>query len=129
MKLVPTVLGLVLLAALGVLLAVVGAFLVPLGPRIGGSPPLSLGDLLAVAGNAVAAWLGLAMTRSRGRAALPLVTWTVVTFVLMASQTNGSYVFAAGDLTVPSYLFPVLGLIGGTAALVAARLPRPDPPG
>lgn len=129
MKLVASAWGLLVLVALGVLLAFVGAFLVPAGPRIAGAPPVSVGDAIALVGNAGAAWLALAMTRRRGRAAIPLVSWTVVTLALMATRVSGSYVFAAGDLTVPSYLFPLLGLLGGTVALVVPRLPGPAAPG
>jgi hypothetical protein len=123
----------VILLALGVLLGIYGALLVPHGPRVGGHV-LSVGVLLAVVGNAAAGLLG---TRIAGRfgGLTPLIGWLVVALAFSSSRPNGSVILpGSGDLAVPALLFLLLGALAGAvaAALGSARRPAlaaPDRPG
>jgi hypothetical protein len=108
-----------LLIALGVLLAIYGAFLVPRGPRLGGHV-LSLGVVIAVVGNLVAGLLG-------GRAAGhfggigPFAGWLITAFVLSSKRPSGSLVLpGGGDLGVDALLFLLLGAVAGAIAAAAA---------
>lgn len=120
--------SLVLLVALGVLLAAWGAFLVPAGPVVGRATPLSIGAAIALVGNPGAVWLGLVLTRSRGGALLPLLGWLVAAFLLSTSRPNGSVILAGGgSLQLVSLLFLLGGLVAGLAAAVLLPLPAASP--
>ncbi|MHB8342463.1 MAG: DUF6113 family protein [Mycobacteriales bacterium] len=120
-----------LLAALGLLLGVWGAFLVPAGPVVGSATPLSIGVAVALVGNPGAAWLAVTLTRSRAGAMLPLLGWLVAAFPLAMSRPNGSIVLTGGgSLSLVSLLFLLAGLVAGLAASVLLPVPvaSPGPP-
>ena len=110
--------GYALVLLLALLLAVWGAFLVPV--RVGGVP-LPVGWVVAVVGNLV---LGRAGGQLLGRpgAAGPGLVWLAVALVFGSTR-------AEGDLVVPGTL-PGLGflLVGAVAAAVAfGAAPRREP--
>lgn len=110
-----------LFAALGVLLGLFGAFVVPLGPRVGGTL-LSAGVLVAIAGNVTAARLGVAGLGRWGGVG-PLFGWLIVALALGATRPGGSVVLAGGDLSVSSYLFLFGGAVGGAVAALVRTGP------
>jgi hypothetical protein len=100
------------LFALGVLLGIYGAFLVPSGPRLGGTV-LSLGVLIAVVGNVAGPWLGRAAAGRFG-GITPLVGWLLATLALGTARPAGSVILpGGGDLAVPAWLFLLLGAVAG----------------
>jgi hypothetical protein len=113
------VLAHVLLFALGVLLALYGAFLVPRGPRVGGHV-LSVGVLVAVVGNAAGGLLG---GRAAGRfgGVTVFVGWLIVAFTLTVQRPSGSVVLpGGGDLAVDALLFLLLGAVAGALSAALA---------
>ncbi len=98
------------LLLLGGVLGLLGAFLSPAGPRVGGLL-VSLGLVLAVVGNVTAGVLGLSVTGSRLGGAAPVLGWLVVVLPL-GSATS------AGDLVLPgtprSIAFLLLGVLSGS---------------
>jgi hypothetical protein len=109
------VLVVAVLLLLGGVLAVLGAFLVPTGPRVGGHV-LSLGAAIGVVGNVAGARLSLRALPTLGPVAM-LVGWTVVAVVLSARRSNGSVVLpGSGDLAVPGLVFLFGGVVAGLAA-------------
>jgi hypothetical protein len=108
-----------LVLALAVLLAVWGAFLVPL--RVG-TVPLPLSWVVAAVGNAALGRAG-GLLLGRGGAVGPGVVWLAVALTLGSKRTEG-------DLVVPGTL-PGLGflLVGALASAVAwGAVPRPASP-
>ncbi len=113
----------VLPAALGVLLGVWGAFLVPAGPRVGAGAGvlLSVGVLVAAVGNPVAALLGAWVAASRLGAVLFVAAWLLTVLELSTSRPGGSVVLVGGGvLAVDSTLFLIVGAVAGIAATVLA---------
>jgi len=110
--------GLVLVLLLTVLLAVWGAFLVPL--RLGGVP-VPLGVLLALATLPLCRAGGWALG-SRLGAALPGAVWLVVGATLGTRRSEGDLVVTGGALGLA---FLVLGTLG---AAVGAGTWRPSRP-
>jgi len=109
------------LFALGALLAIYGALLVPRGPRFGGTV-LSLGVLIAIVGNVAGPWLGRAVAGRLGGIA-PAGGWLLAALALATSRPAGSVILpGGGDLALPALLFLVLGVIAG--AVGAATGPR-----
>lgn len=112
--------GYVVLLLLGATLGLLGAFLSPAGPRVGGLL-LSFGLVIAVVGNLVAGLLGLRAIGSRLGAAAPLLGWLVIVLPLGSSTV-------AGDLVLPgtprSIAFLLLGALAGTAVPTLARPTR-----
>jgi hypothetical protein len=113
----------VLLLALGALLAVYGAFLTPDGPRTGGSLVLSLGVGVGVVGNALAGWLAVRASGSRALASVFLLAWLVVGVVLATTRSTGSLILTGGSQSLATELFLLLGLFSGILAV------RVTPPG
>ncbi|MDQ6650855.1 MAG: DUF6113 family protein [Actinomycetota bacterium] len=109
----------VVLAALGALAGLVGAFLIPL--HVGRTvAPVSI--VIAVVGNVALALLGARATGSRAGAAVPWVSWLFVAIVLSSAGRGGDIV-VTGDVVGYGYLLG--GALGGGLALV---LVRPKPP-
>ena len=104
-----------LLLALGLLLGLWGALLVPAGPRVG-STVLSVGAALAVVGNPLAARVGLRSVPRFGGAAV-LAGWCAVALAVSVHRSNGSVVLpGSGDLAVPALVYVVGGLAAGALA-------------
>ncbi len=108
----------VALAVLGVLLALWGAFLVPL--RLAGVEGLSV--VIAVVGNLAVGLLGAVGTGSRLGALLPGAAWLVVAMALAASRPEGDLVIPGQLSTDPGVavvgtLFLFLGAIAAAAAV------------
>jgi hypothetical protein len=109
----------VVLLAIGVLLGVIGSFLVPLR-LTGGLEGLSV--VLAVLGNAAVGSLGGLGTRTMLGAILPTVGWFVVVGVLLLVAPGGDFVFVGKLPADPGVvwvgnLFLLLGVVGGAIAL------------
>ena len=108
--------ALVLLLAL--LLAVWGAFLVPL--RVG-TVPVPVSWVIAIVGNGVLGWVGGRLLGRRG-AAGPGIVWLVVALTLGSQRAEGDLVVPG---TVPGLVFLVAGAIAGAVAYGAVpRSPR-----
>ena len=110
--------GLVL--ALALLLALWGAFLVPLKV---GTIPVPVSVLLALVGNAALGWWGGRLYGRLG-AAGPGIVWLVVALSLSTQRREG-------DLVVPGsamgLLFLLVGAVASAVALGAARRRRARP--
>ena len=109
-----------LVLVLTALLAVWGAFLVPL--RVAGlAAPVCWG--IALVGNAA---LGLAGGRLLGKlgALLPVLLWAAVAFTLGTRRTEGDLV-VTGSVTGLGFL--LAGAVGGTVAYVVQATRRPSP--
>ncbi len=107
----------VLLAALGALLAVYGAFLTPDGPRDGSNLILSLGVGVGVVGNAVAGWLAVRAAGSRPLASVVVLAWLAVAVYLATTRSSGSLILTGGDQHTATELFLLLGLTSGALAV------------
>ncbi len=108
-----------LLVALGLLLAIYGAFLVPRGPRAGGHV-LSVGVAIALVGNALAGWLGGCAAGRLGGVS-PFAGWLIGVLALSASRPSGSVVLpGSGDLEADVIAFNIVGALSG--AVVAAAM-------
>lgn len=108
-----------LLLALGVLLGLYGAFLVPSGPRIGGHV-VSVGVIIAVVGNVLGALLGGRAAGRFGGAAL-FVGWLITAFTLSVQRPSGTVVLpGSGDLALDALLFLLLGAAAGAIAAALA---------
>lgn len=110
----------VVLAAIGVLLGVIEAFLVPLR-LFGGIEGLSA--VLALVGNAAIGSFGGIGTRTLAGAITPILGWFVAVGVLAVVAPGGDVVLAgklAADpgVVVAGTAFLFLGVIGGAIALV-----------
>lgn len=114
----------------GVALGLYGVFLVPAGPRPGGTL-LSIGLLLALVGNAGAALFVRWLTGTRLGAMVPLVGWIPVVLLLAASRTEGDLMLRA---TTTGYLFLGVGMLAPVVVAVLGRARRgltglpPTPP-
>lgn len=109
----------IVLVLLGAVLGVLGAFLTPAGPRVGGFL-LSLGVGLALVGNLVAGTLGLRAVGSRLGAGAPLIAWLVVVLPFGSVTPAGGVVLSG---TPRSIVFLLVGALAGT---VPATLGRPS---
>ena len=108
-----------LLLLLAVLLAVWGAFFVPL--RLGGVP-VPLGLLLALAPVPLVLAGGRASGRRWGGAG-PYLVWVLVVLRLAATRTEGDLVLPGGGTTgALSLAFLGLGVVGGGCALGLAAV-------
>jgi hypothetical protein len=94
------------LFALGVTLALLGAFLLAAGPRAGTTLVLPIGLLITLVGNPVAGLLGLHLTGTRAGTLMPLLGWAVV-IIPLSSGT------AQGDVILPNSLLAVAFLLVG----------------
>jgi hypothetical protein len=108
----------VLLFVLGATLGVVGAFLIPAGPRIG-SVLLSVGVAVALVGNIVSGLLGTEMTGNRLGAIVPGIGWVVVVLPLGAKRPEGDLV-VTGD--TKGYAFLLAGLMAAAGVVALAPL-------
>ena len=103
-------------------LILLGAFLLPAGPRSGATLLLPIGLLIAVAGHPAASLLGLRLVGTRLGAFTPAAGW-LLTVLLLASPTT------EGDVVIPGSGRSVLYLlVGAFAFVVAGSLPRPTRP-
>lgn len=100
---------------LGVGLGLYGVFLVPDGPRPGGTL-LSVGLLLAVVGNGAAALLVRWLTGTRLGPATVLIGWMPVVLLLAASRPEGDLLLQS---SATAYAFL---LLGGLSPIVVAVL-------
>jgi hypothetical protein len=108
-----------LLVALGVLLGLYGAFLVPRGPRVDGHV-LSVGVLVAVVGNVCAGLLGGRAAGRFGGVAV-FVGWLITVFTLSIQRASGTVVLpGSGDLAFAALLFLLLGTVAGAVASALA---------
>jgi len=124
----------VVLAAVGVLLAFIEAFLVP--QRVfGGIEGLSV--VLAVVGNIAVGSLGGLGTRTMTGAVIPVVSWFAAIGVLTAYAPGGDVVLPGQLKADPGVVhvttaFLVLGILSGAVALVVTsrytrRVNEPTP--
>jgi hypothetical protein len=110
----------VVLAAIGVVLGLIEAFLVP-QRMFGGLEGLSA--VLAFVGNAVVGSLGGVGTRTITGAVVPITTW-FLTVVVLSFYAPGGDVVIAGKLpadpgvVVTGMAFLIVGILGGGVALV-----------
>ncbi len=109
--------AIVIFSFLSLLLAVVGAFLVPYDPV----PGLSVGVAIAVAGNFLVAVGGRRAYGGVTGAVLPAVVWLVVTLTLASGRPEGDVVLSN---SVSSLAFIVLGAVSA-----AVGIGRRTPPG
>ncbi|WP_055864325.1 MULTISPECIES: DUF6113 family protein [unclassified Frankia] len=100
---------------LGVGLGLYGVFLVPDGPRPGGTL-LSVGLLLALVGNGAAALLVRWLTGTRLGPATVLIGWMPVVLLLAASRPEGDLLLQS---SATAYAFL---LLGGLSPIVVAVL-------
>lgn len=106
-----------LLVALGLLLGVWGAFLVPTGPRVG-AHLLSAGAAVAIVGNPIAVRLGQRAVPRFGGAAL-VAGWAAVAIAFSLHRSNGSVVLpGSGDLATPALVYVIGGMLAGVVAAV-----------
>lgn len=110
----------VVLAALGLLLGTVGAFLVPAG-IVGGF--LGISTLVAVLGNLVAGLLGGFGTASKGGAYAPFAGWFLAVLILNSVAPGGDVVFAGRLPADPGvvragYAFMIAGLVASIVTIV-----------
>jgi len=110
----------VVLLMLGVLVSLVGAFLIPLHV---GRMLLPVSIAIAIGGTIALVVLGARMTGSRTGAALPWVSWLVVAFALSSAGRGGDIV-VTGDVVGYGYLLG--GAISGGMALVLVRPLHPS---
>jgi hypothetical protein len=117
-----------LLAGIG--FGVVGSFLVPAGPRVGGLL-LSYGVAVGLGGNAGLAVLGLWLTRARMGALLPLLGWGPVVMWLGSRRAEGDLILTG---SAEAYVFLFAGAIAPVAVAILGRptrgftgLPTPVP--
>jgi uncharacterized membrane protein len=104
------------LVFLGVVLALLGVFLLFAGPRTGGgSLIVPIGLVIAVVGHPAAALLGFRMTGTRAGTMAPLLGWVAVVLPL-ASGT------AEGDVVLPGTSLSVIYLMVGVLAFAAVAL-------
>jgi hypothetical protein len=104
---------------LGVVLGLLGTFLLAAGPRSGGTLVLPIGLAIALVGHPVAGWLGLRITGTRAGTLTPLLGWCVVVLPLSSGTPNG-------DVVLPSSLLSILFLLVGIGTFgVVALLTRP----
>jgi hypothetical protein len=101
------------LAALAIVLAVVGAFFSPSDPRVL-HVPIPVGVLIAIAGNLVVGLAGAWATRSRVAPGVTGFVWLVVAFVLANNRPEGDVIVPGTGWLGVSYLF-----LGAVAAAVA----------
>jgi hypothetical protein len=116
-----------LLAGIG--FGVVGAFLVPAGPRIG-AVLLSYGVAVGLVGNAGLSLLGLWLTRTRMGALLLLLGWGPVVIWLGTRRTEGDLILTG---RAEAYVFLFAGALAPVAVAVLGRPTRgvtgmPAPP-
>jgi hypothetical protein len=110
----------VVLAAIGVVLAVIEAFLVP-QRMFGGIEGLSA--VLAFVGNVAVGSLGGIGTRTTTGAILPIASWFVAVGVLTTYSPGGDVVIAGKlpadpGVVVAGTAFLILGILAGGVALV-----------
>lgn len=117
--------GVVLIAAVGALAALLEAFLVPL---YAGSTIVPVAVLLAVAGNAVLPRMARTLVPRTGASLAPLLTWLAVMLALLFGRPEGDVVFPgapqAAEWTFYGTLFG-----GALAGLAAVALSVPPPVG
>jgi hypothetical protein len=108
-----------LLFVLGVLLALLGVFLLPSGPRVGTTLVLPIGLAIAVIGHPLSGVLGLLMTGTRAGTLTALAGWAVVVLPLSIGT-------AQGDIALPATLLSIVYLLVGAATFgVVAFLTHP----
>ena len=112
MRLATTVrlLAVVVFSFLSLLLAVLGAFLVPYDPV----PGLSVGVLMAVVGNYFIAVGGRRASGAAAGAALPAVVWLAVTLTLASGRAEGDVVLSN---SASSLAFIVLGAVAAAVGI------------
>lgn len=104
---------------LGVVLALLGTFLLAAGPRIGSTLVLPIGLVIALVGHPLAGWIGLRLTGTRAGTLAGLVGWSVVVLP-MSSGTR------EGDVVLPSSLLSIAFLLVGIGSYgLFAFLTRP----
>lgn len=112
--------GGVLSYLLGVMLGLVGALTVPMGPYIG-SVLLSVGVVIAGVGNVVAARLAYAMTGSRIGAAIPFLGWLTVVLPFGTTKATGSVIITGDN---KGFAFLLVGMLSAAITLALTGLPR-----
>jgi len=112
--------GGVLSYLLGIMLGLVGALTIPVGPQLG-SVLLSVGVVIAGVGNIVAARLAYAMTGSRIVAAAPFLGWLTVVLPFGSTRSTGS-VIITGD--TKGFAFLLVGMLSAAITLALTGLPR-----
>jgi len=103
----------VALAAVAVLLALVGAFLSPAEPHVGGVP-VPVGVLIAFVGNLVVGIGGAWGTQTRLAPVVTGFSWLVVAFILGSTRPEGDVVVPGTGWLGVAYLF-----LGAIAAAIA----------
>jgi hypothetical protein len=104
------------LFTLGFTLALLGAFFLAAGPRVGTTLVLPIGLAIAVVGHLAAGWLGLQLTGTRAGTLTPLLGWVVVIIPLSSGTSQGDVVLPNSLLAVAFLLFG-LGSYGLVAVL------------
>jgi hypothetical protein len=109
----------VVLLLFGMVLGLLGVFLLLAGPRIGDTLVLPVGLVIAVVGHPLAAFLGLRTAGTRAGTLTPLIGWSVVVLPLSSGT-------AEGDIALPSSFLSISYLLVGVLAFgVASFLSRP----
>lgn len=104
-----------MLTFVAALLAVFGAFLVPVTPL----PGLSAGVVLAVIGNYVVVTRARGVTRTAAGAALPALAWLAIVMTLASGRREGDVILTGSGA---SLAFIALGALSAALAL-GRRLP------
>jgi hypothetical protein len=112
--------GGVLSYLLGIMLGLVGALTIPMGPYVG-SVLLSVGVVIAGVGNAVAVRLAYVMTGSRIGAAIPFLGWLTVVLPFGSTRANGSVIITGDN---KGFAFLLVGMLSAAVALALTGLPR-----
>ena len=102
--------GLVALVVLGALAAVVGAFLVPFEPL----PGLSIGVVVAVAGNYALGMAGRRVGGNTGSAAAPGASWLAVVLYLGSGRAEGDLVLTND---AASFIFILAGAVAAAVGI------------
>jgi len=102
--------ALAMVSVLAALLAVVGAFLVPVTPV----PGVSVGVVVAVVGNYLVTTQGRHATGGTLGAALPAVVWLVVALTLAGARSEGDVVLTSDG---SSLAFLLLGAIASAVGI------------
>jgi hypothetical protein len=115
------VLAYLVVGLLGIVLAVLGVFLLPAGPRVGSTLVLPVGLAIAVVGHPLAALAGLWTTGTRAGMLTPLIGWALVVLPLSSGTAEGDVALPGTTLSVVYLLVAVLAFVAPVFVTRARR--------
>jgi hypothetical protein len=104
----------VVLVVAGITAGLLGVFLLPAGPHVGGHLVLPVGLVLALVLNPLSVLAGLLLTGSRAGTVAPLVGWAAVVLPLASGTAEGDVILPGTTLSL-IYLFVSVLTFGGPA--------------